>query len=426
MAYRAPKPKTRPLMDTPPHRAPGTAPAADERPRPRTPAFFIRLGNLLNRRGDPHLALAAYDRALQRSPGSRTALRNRALTLWRLGRIEDAARTLRRVVDLAPADGRARFELGLLRRRQGRLHRAAVHLQKAVCLEPRSGRAWIHLGDTLKLMGEAGRALEAYRRAALELPGQAQIHYRLGATLNALGRREEARRQLARTLRLDPAHDCARHLLCALQGKTPDRAPAAYVRRLFDRYAIGFDRQMRGPLAYRIPARLAGELAARRGGRRQYRSGLDLGCGTGLAGAAMRPWTRSLTGVDLSPGMLAAARAKGLYDRLVCQDVVAFLEASHQCFDLMVAADVVIYLGDVRPLLTAARRRLAAGGRLFLSTEGTRYPPFRLRRTGRFVHHRGYIEDLAAACGFVIERRRSLVIRRERDGRVHGDLFILG
>ena len=43
---------------------------------------------------------------------------------------------------------------------------------------------------------------------------------------------------------------------------------------------------------------------------------LDLGCGTGLAGEAFRPHVDWLEGVDLSPGMIAQARKKTIYDRL--------------------------------------------------------------------------------------------------------------
>ena len=50
---------------------------------------------------------------------------------------------------------------------------------------------------------------------------------------------------------------------------------------------------------------------------------LDLGCGTGLAGAAFRPHVDWLAGVDLSPKMIEVARAKGLYDRLAVADIGA-------------------------------------------------------------------------------------------------------
>ena len=307
--------------------------------------------------------------------------------------------------------------------------RAALSKPPSICSKP---PAWglitaapgKRLGDVLKLMGEAGRALQAYQHATKYLPGQAAVYYSLGTTLNALGRRKEAAGQLTRALKLNPHHASARYLLCALQGHTPPRAPNAYVRRLFDRYAVRFDRHMRGPLAYKVPARLAKELARRRGGRRIYRNGLDLGCGTGLTGEVLRPWTRRLTGVDISPAMLAEARSKKIYDRLACQDIVIFLDKAAEHFDLIVAADVLIYIGDIQPLFAAASRRLSPAGRLMVSTEATRCHPFRLRCTGRFAHHPGYVSDLAAKAGFEIEKKRRLAIRQEHDRMVHGDLFI--
>ena len=395
------------------------------RRRPESSAVCIKLGNALNRSGYPRQALAAYEQAIRRAPESLTARRNKAITLLMLGRTQEAGCVFRRVVDLAPRDCRAHFDLARLCYHQGRLRQAVVHFETAASLCPEFGRAWYRLGNALKLMGEAGRALDAYRRAVVLLPGEASIFYSLGVTLNALGRRDEAKASLARAVVLDPRHPSARHLLNALSGQTPLCAPAGYVRQLFDRYAPRFDRQMRGPLVYQVPARLARELGTRRGGRRIFRKGLDLGCGTGLSGASLRPWTRQLTGVDLSPKILAEARKKNIYDRLVRQDVVDFLTHCAETFDLLVAADVLIYFGDLRPIFEAVRRRIAPDGRFFFSTESTRHHPYRLRRTGRFAHHRAHVAELAAACGFVVDRQRRMVIRKEHDRCVHGALTVL-
>ena len=99
---------------------------------------------------------------------------------------------------------------------------------------------------------------------------------------------------------------------------------------------------------------------------------LDLGCGTGLAGAAFRPFCDWLVGVDLSPAMLAQARAKGLYDRLVEGDVAAFLadEAAAQArYHLIVAADVFMYLADLSAVLKAAAAVLAPSAMIAFSVE---------------------------------------------------------
>src|SRR4029077_18883888 len=94
-----------------------------------------------------------------------------------------------------------------------------------------------------------------------------------------------------------------------------------HVRTLFDQYAPRFDRALED-LGYRAPALLRDAVTAH--GTR-FGTMLDLGCGTGLAGAALRPQVDWLVGVDLSPKMIEEARRKGVYDRLAVGDIAAFL-----------------------------------------------------------------------------------------------------
>src|SRR5262249_17821560 len=135
----------------------------------------------------------------------------------------------------------------------------------------------------------------------------------------------------------------------------------AYVRRLFDDYAPRFDAALVDRLQYRAPAKLRAAIGAAAPDRR-FAQALDLGCGTGLAGAAIRDMTDRLIGVDLSPAMVAAAGRKAVYDELAVGEMVAFLSSAAAIFDLVIAADVLVYLGDLAPLLAAVAARMAAGG----------------------------------------------------------------
>ncbi|MBK6472076.1 MAG: methyltransferase domain-containing protein [Betaproteobacteria bacterium] len=92
-----------------------------------------------------------------------------------------------------------------------------------------------------------------------------------------------------------------------------------------------------------------------------FDAALDLGCGTGLCGPLLRPLARHLTGLDLSAAMLGRARATGVYDRLEQADAAQFLAAISERFDLVVAADVLIYIGDPGPLFAAAQRAMQRG-----------------------------------------------------------------
>jgi len=193
---------------------------------------------------------------------------------------------------------------------------------------------------------------------ALELaPFYAAAWFTLGELREKLGDRDGAIAAFARARAADPQdrHGAALHLIRL--GAQPTAAmPESYVRTLFDGYAPGFDQALRQGLGYRAPELLLRAVEAS-GARMKFGSVLDLGCGTGLAGAAFRPYCDWLVGVDLSPAMLARARAKGLYDRLAEGEVAAFLasEAAAQArYHLIVAADVFMYLDALTPVLTAA------------------------------------------------------------------------
>ena len=112
------------------------------------------------------------------------------------------------------------------------------------------------------------------------------------------------------------------------RGETPPRAPDAYVETLFDDYADSFAQHLVGSLRYQGPERLVALL--REQGATRFDAALDLGCGTGLCGALLRPLCGQLAGVDLSQRMVEQARASGHYDSLCHADVVEALDGAPQ------------------------------------------------------------------------------------------------
>jgi SAM-dependent methyltransferase len=92
----------------------------------------------------------------------------------------------------------------------------------------------------------------------------------------------------------------------------------------------------------------------------------DLGCGTGRTAA----WLRShgvagaLDGVDVTPEMLARAKARGAHDTLAEADVTDTGLAAG-AYDLVISSLVDEHLDDLTPFYAEARR-LAADGALFV------------------------------------------------------------
>jgi predicted TPR repeat methyltransferase len=175
------------------------------------------------------------------------------------------------------------------------------------------------------------------------------------------------------------------------------------VRSLFDGYAAGFDRALTDGLSYRAPELLFRAIAAAQAGRRmKFGSVLDLGCGTGLAALPFRPVSDWMVGVDLSPAMLAQARAKGLYDRLVEAEVLRFLadEAALKArYHLILAGDVFVYLDDLAPVLRAAAQVLAPHAMLAFSVETHDGDSVLLRETLRYAHSEAHVQAALVAAG---------------------------
>lgn len=254
-----------------------------------------------------------------------------------------------------------------------------------------------------------------------------------GHTLVAFGTRAEAATAYARVLELDPGHAEARYYLSLCTGNTPDLIPESLVADLFDGYADTFDDHLRHGLRYDVPRRLrlaVDSVRESRGTGPVAWSVADLGCGTGLSGREFRDLAARLVGIDLSSRMIERARELGIYDELHVGGLVACLN-DPQAFDLLVAADVLVYLGDLRPVFAAASRSLRDGGLFAFTTEAAMFDAvspdtcFVHTEAGRFGHARPYIEESARSAGFAIALYRSVEGRREEDRPVGCHLHVL-
>jgi predicted TPR repeat methyltransferase len=256
-------------------------------------------------------------------------------------------------------------------------------------------------------------------------PRWAAAWFALGEARERLSDLDAARHAFGETLRLDAADRQGASLrLAALDGRRPDSLPPAYVARLFDDYAPRFASHLTVELAYRGPEVLSEALTAAAPGRR-FRRALDLGCGSGLAGAVLRTRTDVLVGVDLSPGMIEEARRSGLYDALEVGDVVTFLnEQAIGGADLVAAADVFVYLGDLAPALGAAARTLAADGLLAFTVEAESGERFSLGPGLRFRHSRTYLASALAAAGLGTLTLEAASSRREAGAEVEGFVVV--
>jgi len=263
-------------------------------------------------------------------------------------------------------------------------------------------------------------------------PWWAPAHAALGDALAKMGRNAEAAEAYAQAAALDPAGVLGADLKRAALGAdaAPPSAPAAYVRALFDEYAPRFESHLREALAYRGPEILMDGLervcVARGGAALRFARVLDLGCGSGLMARPLRDCADHIAGVDLSPAMVELARRTGLYDNAEAGDVTAFLsaQAPASC-DLVIAADVFVYIGDLAPVFAAAARALSAGGLLAFTVQKGEGADWALGADLRYGHRREYLLALATEHGFAPALIEDASTRRDAGADVPGLVGVL-
>ncbi len=253
------------------------------------------------------------------------------------------------------------------------------------------------LGDAMLAAGHLPTAIGEFQRALRLDPDCADARDGLGRAWLEAG---EAEKALEAFQMLDdpPAAKIAE----AQAMRAASRSNANYVRHLFDQFSVDYDARMIGQLGYQAPAILRAFADMMAIGADRKLAILDLGCGTGLCGAAFRDMASCLDGIDLSPAMIARARALGIYDELVVADIESGLASLDREYDLMLAADTVVYLGDLEPVLSGVAAHLVPDGMFLFTAEAKEGAGFELGPKRRWRHSDPYLRDAAATAGFEV------------------------
>jgi predicted TPR repeat methyltransferase len=400
---------------------------------PKQPDTWLQLGFVRQKQGDSAKAEAAYRAALEHDVSHAVAWQCLGLLKEQQTDFPGAIDCFQACIDRGGRGAAIFANLGRLCYRIGRFaaaHRAYAQAADFEQANPQFAAMerklrfirQIFEGDSVDL------AAQSFRKDS-PLEGSARddelrdIFDKAFGLLAGFGHIDAALRVGRKSLDLWSPQPTTAYLVRALEGgHDAPRSPEDYIVEHFDRFADQFDAQLVGELGYDIPQKLCALLTPQLGGR-LLDEVLDAGCGTGLCGPYLRPLARRLTGVDLSSKMLGHAAKKGCYHRLVCQDLVRFLGQSQRSFDLIVAADVMIYFGDLAPLLTSCAYALRPGGLLVFSTESHDGDGYRLLPSGRFSQAPDYVQRTACP-EFTLLSSMPTTIRLEATERVGGRLFI--
>jgi len=403
------------------------------RNHPESAEFQFHLGNLCGREGDRDGALASYQKGLSIQPDSAELHKSLADLRKQQGELDQAIAGYRKAIWFQPDFADAHLELGNVLQSQGKTDQAISCYQSAATLTPDDRGTQVSLGRLLQNMGRLEQAIECFRRAVAADPDNAAAHQFLGNALLENGAKGEAIACFEDVVRLDPDSP-VRHLIAALSGGDSERAPSEYVEQLFDQYAQKFDSHLVETLSYTVPEKLAELLQPHAESSGAKWAMLDLGCGTGLSGAAVTRYARELVGVDLSSKMLEKARERNLYHRLEQLDLLTMMQReAASAYDVVFAADVFVYLGKLDELIIEVKRLLRLQGLFAFSVESLEAlldeavgapsrPDYQLNATGRYAHSSAYLARIAEQHGFDVLRTTGTQSRLDRGKPVQGYL----
>lgn len=418
-----------------------------------------RLGTFFYHQGKWFEAIIAYRKAINKEPTFINAWYNLGLALNKTNQLDEALLTWQKIINLAPNHLAARFHLASLLMKtektdealtefllleksephhfetqsnlaacylkKGLLNDAKIHYKKALELESNDTHTLFNLGVLETQLGNMDSAIQHYQKAVLVDPDFFAAHNNLGALFIAKEHIPFALHHFQTAARLQPDNTSLQYTIQALsQNSRLLSAPTDYVKSLFDSYADHYDQHLLTALDYQIPLHFERILKKQQPAHNTLNI-LDLGCGTGLCGSVIKPFSKTLTGVDLSEKMLDIARDKNMYDTLECNDLNFFLTQKNAAYDLIVAGDVLVYIGELDLFFQQIQQALRAGGIFLFNTEISENENYAMNQSGRFSHQKKYIESLAKKNHLDVIHYEKAVTRMQNNEPVYGHLYAL-
>lgn len=395
---------------------------------PDAASFHNNLGEVCRAMNRLDEAYVCYHKALELQPDFPEVHRNIGLTYLVKQQPDKAVSYLRNALVLHPNFLGIYWALGQALMRMHQAEEAVTAYDQGLALSPSNPTLLCSKGVALEAARGLDVAIEHYLKAIDLQPSVHDLHMNLALCYQEQGRIPDAIARLQRVIELQPQAEIAKHMLAALQKITPDRAPASYVRKIFDDYADHFDKHLVDKLEYHTPALIAEIVQNHTPAEFKTLSILDLGCGTGLFGEEIKRIKKQLVGVDLSPRIIDKARERSIYDQLIVGDLLEYLSGTQASqFDLVAATDVFNYVGNLLPVFEQVSRVLVPGGGFTFSIEAASPDTdddFILDKTGRYQHHKHYLERLGGQFGFAQTHFSEAVLRQEHGQPVSGYIFL--
>jgi len=385
---------------------------------------LLVLGALGYEHGMVEQAEACYERVCALDSDNFAGYYNLGLIRYEQNRYEDAVALYQKAALINELDPDLLFNLGLAWAAKGEQAEALLCYHDLLKHSEGDVEIFVLMADCYRKLHQLEEAISCYRSALGNSPLHGPAWAGLGVIFNLQDRRDEAIQAFTNAKESGYDPEGCTYMLAALTGNTLEKPPENYVEQLFDNFADNFEEKLTKQLGYNVPQLIREELEPLLPPRVKHL--LDLGCGTGLIAEVFADRVDQIQGIDLSAGMLVKAKEKKLYSALYKGDIVEYLDNCSESFDLIVASDVLNYLGELESFFRSVAPVLDEGGRVAFTVESGEVPKgnYVLQPNGRYIHHPDYIKNMGKEVGLEVELCRSVKLRMEKGSWVMAHLFV--
>ena len=344
-----------------------------------------------------------------------------------LGQLDAAISCFEKALFIKPNYVEAHYNLGSANHKLGQLDLAVRSYKKVVEIEPEF--ALLHKNRILSVIyffskGLLPDAINALEVLIKESPNDALLFNMTGGCYASQGKTDLAIKFYEKALILKPDYAIPKHMLNSLLGRTSKGPPKEYVKNLFDDYAERFNESLLNQLQYKLPFLIKEIILKLDSNITKFEKVIDLGCGTGLSGKGLRDISNNLTGIDISENMVTKARELGIYDNLIVGDIIETLSSSKEKYDLFMALDVLVYIGEVESIFNAVKNCCSKNALFIFSIEIYKGNDYSLLKSSRYAHSDNYILNIVSD-KFKVLDSQDVKIRKEGDTWIDGKIYIV-
>ena len=312
--------------------------------------------------------------------------------------------------------------LGNTYNKMGNYEEARKYLLKSLLIK-KNPYTFNNIANSYKGMGNNKEAINNLLQAIKIEKNSPKIYFNLAEMFLSIGDLNNSKKFFNKTIELDQNNEAANFKMDLLNGKLKGEFPKNYLKNYFNDYAETFEKHLISDLHYSIPIVFSKIINDKYGINYSFKKILDLGCGTGLCGNQIKNKYQSLTGIDISIEMLKKAKEKSIYSELHCCDIINFLTKTNEKYELIIAGDVLIYIGNLSEFFRLCSSVMTENARFIFSIEVEKTKNYSAKLTGRYSHNYNYIKKLTQQNNLIIEFSENTKIRKEKNKWVVGKVF---